>query len=450
MFTHWLNLPNEILDNILHHVPDLPTLANLVQVHPVHQQLFIQRYSQIMVPTLKRSLPKQFQKIAATIQSLRYGSLSPNRLPRLDPFLILNVCLENTDQDCQLDVLDDPLSALTDIAWIYNDSEYWTKKLLNSRCRQPQIVDEQNSYTLNPASSVTQVELYRIQRAFWRFELLSNLASCETTTQSAVPFNIRQRTTQHIMNPHKHLPFSTDPLCVRDPPSRLWNFQKTLTHWEAEELECVYYFFVDEYECHMKNAKLANTDGDTKTTLVIQQSPEVRRLLLTMGFKPRAIAPKSLDSGDRRTSLDRRFFTYRLMHTRQVRTVWSDAPLGALSSNDGYKCWYNNRDNQDWDIESLEAPSPDCTDPDRGPVVCFLRWGYCMWDAQRLLDWGILPSSQYGKPNWRLWSCGDHGGELCVHLKCRRKGREGSLIWPGWLAPFRIYDYDMELEFDST
>ncbi|KAL8836987.1 MAG: hypothetical protein Q9176_005988 [Flavoplaca citrina] len=354
MSTQWLDLPNEIIANILHHMPDLSTLANLVQSHILHKQLFIPRYRRILTCTFEKCLPKQYQRIAATIQSLRYGCF---RFTSQDPFQAILAYLNDTSGRCMIDVLIDPLAALTDIAHIYTDIEHWTKIFFEICCRKPEIIREQESLTPNTESPASKTELYRIRRAFWRFWLLYHLALAIGDADSIYP----------------HLPpwmNSANP-SARKSKVRLANFQLTLTVWEAEELECVYYFLQDEYERHM-------TSSNTRTALVKDQSPPIQRLLLLMGHKPLAVAPRRLDAGN---LLAERFFTFRLWHTRQVRTEWSDAPPEAFSVNRGYN-FYEKNSPEDWDGFYHEAPSPACSDADRGPVVCFLRWGYCIEAAQ--------------------------------------------------------------------
>ncbi|KAI4276446.1 MAG: hypothetical protein LQ337_002496 [Flavoplaca oasis] len=416
MFTHWLNLPNEIIDNILHHIPDLSTLANLVQVHLVHKQLFLQRYRRILAFTFERCLPIQHQRIAVTIQSLRCGSFL--RLAGTeDPFKAILNCVEHTNGHCLVDTLADPLAALTDIAQIHTDIEHWTKIFFETCCRKPEIIQEQELRTPSTESPVSQTELYRIQRALWRFWLLCHLAS---VTGEADLVSTPQSTKQQTF--HSQVPAWLNPVkpSARKSRAQLWHYQLALTAWESEELECVYYFLQDDYERHMTSSQ-PPINGNTRTALVNEQIPRIRRLLLTMGQKPLAIAPVSLDAG---RFFNRRFFTYRLMHTRQI-TEWSDAPVGVFCANEGYKFWYNNRDgNFDVDYKSgepvdyceyHEAPAPSCNDDDRGPVVCFLRWGYCMWDRERLLRWCVFPSSRNGKTDWKhwkIWSRGDHGEGL--------------------------------------
>ena len=245
MSTQWLDLPNGIIANILHHIPDLSTLANLLQSHILHKQLFIPRYRRILTYNFERCLPKQYQRIAATIQSLRYGSF---RFTSEDPFQAILAYLNDTSGRCMIYVLIDPLAALTDIAHIYTDIEHWTKIFFEICCRKPEIIQQQELITPTTESPASKTELYRIRRALWRFWLLYHLALAIGDADSIYP----------------HLPLwmNSVNLSARKSKARLSNIQLTLTVWEAEELECVYYFLQDEYERNMTRSQLC-TDGYT-------------------------------------------------------------------------------------------------------------------------------------------------------------------------------------------
>ncbi|KAL8639748.1 MAG: hypothetical protein Q9226_008836, partial [Calogaya cf. arnoldii] len=368
MSPQWQNLPNGIFYEILYNIPDFLTLSNLLQAHPLQKQLFTQRYRLILCKTLKRTLPRQYQKLAGTILSLRYGTLS---------------------------------SALTDLVQIHLDIKYWMETFFKACGRQPHVIDTQEGCTVEAESQASQTELYRIRRALWRFWLLCHLASYDSTmlaTTEPVPTATPQTTLETFYQP-KLPSFWSILRCPREPIGQLMRFKETMTDWESEELECVYYFLQDEYERHRREVRLLTNCG-TGTALVKETSPPIRRLLLTMGYKSLEIAPESLEACERYNTLNSRIFTYRLIHTRHVRTVWPDAQPEIHTANYGFRVYYENTVSSPGPIDDYyydEAPSPECSDPDRGPVVCFLRWGYCMWDRERLLRWGVLEKDQHGK-----------------------------------------------------
>ncbi|KAL8853702.1 MAG: hypothetical protein Q9221_001513 [Calogaya cf. arnoldii] len=200
-------------------------------------------------------------------------------------------------------------------------------------------------------------------------------ASYDSATAGATPIDAPQTSRPHSFNNQKRPHFLTVSRYPKKPPSELMRFKQTMTDWESEELECVYYFLQDEYERHRREVRLSSNCG-TGTALIKEQSPPIRRLLLLMGYKSLAIAPESLEACERHNTLNSRVFQYRLIDMHHVRTVWPDAPPEIHTANHGFRDFYENTVR--WlgpidDYYYAEAPSPECGNPDRGPVECFLR-----------------------------------------------------------------------------
>ncbi|KAI4275648.1 MAG: hypothetical protein LQ337_003079 [Flavoplaca oasis] len=316
--------------------------------------------------------------IASTLLSLRHGEYSQK--PRNEPFDDIDDWLEDAETSFGvIHILDDPISALEDITTTQRDIETWTSHFIRTRCVRPTIPGA-GTAALSQEEPATSSEIYRIRRALWRFWLLCQLA-CPIT-----PCTVRHERHEAYM---------------------MFPFWRNLTAWELEELECIYYFLRDEYELLRVGSQ---------GSLVNNQPPLVQKLLLIMGYRPSDIAPPKLDlrstyvGGE---SLTEAAFGCRVACSREILTIWPDAPSEVHERNAGF-AFYDKR------MYNLYEVFSDTYYDRQMPILCCLKWGYCIWDRERLLRWGMLNTETRGGVDWMTrWSRGDSGGEGCIHRKCQ-------------------------------
>lgn len=242
-------------------------------------------------------------------------------------------------------------------------------------------------------------ELYRIRRALWRFWFLGQLASRKTLDAVKYP---------------------------DDAAYMMFPFIRSVTAWEMEETECVYYFVRDEYG--MRRVQ-------SQTAYVSDHTPLIQRLLLLLGYKSSDIAPTTLDlefTHNGGEPLAKAAFGCRVAHSGPINILWSDAPPSVYKANPGYafyeKSVYSRFDMDDL-VGRIDGIFSDSYFERQPPLLCCLKWGYCIWDRARLARWGMLSYEVRDGLDWMMrWSRGDSGGVLCIHNKCQEKALGHGLL----------------------
>ncbi|KAI4187014.1 MAG: hypothetical protein L6R41_003092 [Letrouitia leprolyta] len=146
------------------------------------------------------------------------SSASTTSFQRKHSRLTLSSWLEDEDYACVISHMEDPLSALKDIATFYDDIDCWITAFVRFRCRPP------NSSVADPESRVrgrfpSRIELWRIRRALWRFWTMCELAYTNTQASKGGLRTINEN-------------------AIRP-------FMQYLTLKKLEEVECIYFFFKD-------------------------------------------------------------------------------------------------------------------------------------------------------------------------------------------------------------
>ncbi|KAL8692086.1 MAG: hypothetical protein Q9218_002815 [Villophora microphyllina] len=435
-------LPNEVLYMILPKLPDLPTLNNLIAIYPAFGDLVGARYSEIIPAIFRTSMPVEFQRIALALMLLRHGDHADSMCLNTHPAALAAYNKIHFEQDCLIDSelpvtvptfcgldfyledgelpwehlkLQDPVRALEDIAVYHEDINHWVDAFVMSCCHKPTELGPADTQGDWPEKEPSQLERHRIHRAFWRFFLLCELA-CPRDTGT----NGRR------------------PLCAEDATALLIRYPI----WEFEELECIYLFLSDSYSSLVNSPRRPTNAWEQRAVLRYQKidlfPPIYQRLMKRMGYNLTQDTPEYLEEDDH-DEIEDPFYGQTLasrifpwirpqLKNPDEKIIWADAPNGAESPNAGWE-YYRSHSNSHvaglapWSSEP-SGPLlwtelwPDARNPDRGSVICFQRWGYCIWDEKRLRDWGVLvPRSM------RRWHNGDSGGLSCVHRKCQAKGK---------------------------
>lgn len=183
----------------------------------------------------------------------------------------------------------------------------------------------------------------------------------------------------------------------------------------------MYYFFKNEYGRLRTGPDKLVTHDHAKASRINEQPPILQRLLIAMGYHPLFLAPAVLDGDDEedyRQSRKPNSLSYNFFyvgrdwhHPRSPLTLWSDAPYSANTPNEGWRYYCkHSTDCVDWRSD----------DVDRGPVICFLSWGYCMWDQERLHKWRLLEGGRQTKKRWLNMNS---GGYSCDHTGCKIRAR---------------------------
>lgn len=288
-------LPNELVLYILLKMPDLVTLHNFLTAYPQARDLYRTCHKKILKIVINQLESLQIKKLVCTVINLR-------NLPDLvyieDFEEYLDLHLEGEDPALLIDDFFDSFSALRDVALITKDIQCFQKSFIDRRLRQPCSTSKSSKKEAPPS----QIELHRINRAFWRLQLLCEL--------------IRDRWSSGFL--------SASPYDIAG------DYVLGLTHWELEETECVYYHLREQYSLLRTDIPTASV-GKNRTPITSQR-PIVQRLLLNMGHRIEAPSPLDLEvDGELYTAFDEA----RLVPwTRHIQTDWSDME-GANKPNEG-------------------------------------------------------------------------------------------------------------------
>ena len=372
-------VPNEVLENILLEMPDLVTLHKFLTAYPQSRDLYQRCYKKVLKAVLHRLESLQIQKIVCTVISIRNR---PDFNDIKDFEIYLDSHLESEDSTLVIDDVTDSLVALRDIALITQDIEYFQKSFIDRRLRQPCKTSNSSKKEAPPS----QTELHRINRGFWRLQLV-----CEI-------FRAQSRD----LDDDYYLDVVAG------------GFVESLTHWELEEMECTYYHVREQYSL-LRSDTPANSVLDPGVPISCQP-PIIQRLLINMGHSRDSPSPSQLGVDDlmpwQYGELYSAFIAAReVAWSRHIQTLWPDNQE-ANYPNEGWSCYFRFCRT----IASSFEPSRDF--PRCGPIVCFHNWGYCIWDEERLRKWGVLGTRADGSDvDLRKWSDRNSGRGVCLHCE---------------------------------
>ncbi|KAK0511012.1 hypothetical protein JMJ35_006564 [Cladonia borealis] len=361
-------------------MPDLVTLHNFITAYPQSRDLYQRCYKKILKTVLHQSKSLQIQKMVCTVISIR------NRpdLSDIEDFgKYFDSHLEHEDSPLVIDDVTDSLVALRDIALITQDIDYFQKSFIDRRLRQPCETSNSSKKEAPPS----QTELHRINRGFWRLQLV-----CEI-------FRAQSRSLGDDIN-------------YLGAPAN--DIVESLTHWELEEMECTYYHVREQYSLLVSDT---HTNSALRTGIPIScQPPIIQRLLINMGHDRESPTPRELEVDDQTPWQYGELYTAFMVARevpwgRHIQTVWPDKQE-ANTPNEGWSCYSRFCEYIRYSYE------PGQGFPRNGPIVCFHNWGYCIWDKERLTKWGVLGTRANGfAVNLKKWSDGNSGRGVCLHCE---------------------------------
>ncbi|KAL8692089.1 MAG: hypothetical protein Q9218_002818 [Villophora microphyllina] len=284
------------------------------------------------------------------------------------------LCLYLEGDDVSPSVFEIPnlISTLRDLATLYHDTQHWTEEFVAACCHKPTVKGPTNDRCELLLREISPSEKYRIHRALWRFWLLCELAYPRDAHEA--------RGRRCLSADHAE------------------TFLKQFSLWEFKEMECIMRFLWDEFARLIDIYKDSHDEEEDSAPQVFEicQLPSIlQRLLDTRGYNCEQVAPFTLEEEDE-DHLDGRSLTSRLFFWIRVRIAsdqahtkrWKDAPLDVALPNYGRAYYVTFSDNDRFYPASWKLPPdagflyPNCLDDERGPVTCFLRWGYCIWDRR--------------------------------------------------------------------
>ncbi len=157
---------------ILGYIPDFPTLSKAVSASSAARRLFIIRYRELFASMLEKG-PYQFSRLAMkTLHLRRVESRRPCQIHAIVVRQLIHSTVKENDA-CRLKVpvLQNPTMALKEMAWLHQDTTYFTNAFVQSRCRQPKGSNGLDASASTTEAPISPTELYQLPHALWRFWL---------------------------------------------------------------------------------------------------------------------------------------------------------------------------------------------------------------------------------------------------------------------------------------
>ena len=259
----WQLPPTEIRIEILKHLPDLPTLHNLLIAYPPDTDLFRSYHVEIFNSIVSK-MPFKLQKFVWKIhRDLKYASVPMHIQEKYYRDAIPQGKRSDIDDYFPIDYV----SILSKIAEMARGVESLTQSFAKQRILIP---------SGEPDGQPSPVELHRIRRAFWLFQLLFEVA--------------RGREDGSIKGPKGEKRYLCGSLTDRDEPGGQWlhNCRKiiwplippsvcgALSHWETDEFDAVRQYLVDlvnsvQFDRYKDDGRSSSMDPLAEQPVMIQK-----------------------------------------------------------------------------------------------------------------------------------------------------------------------------------
>lgn len=228
------NLPAELLVQIMKFLPDMAALSRLFTAYPTTITSFQESGNKIFASILANMSPE--------LRNASLDVLAVRSRPPIHPSQITHFIEHHLDADAydaQLRKGNYSLDALVDLIAVAGSLESLTESFAWQRVLGPSM---QHSMPLSP------VELHRIQRSLWRFQLCCDLCHPEDLKSSQESPNAQSRNTRrYIQHQTSHPTPPNVPMvphwlhCRGEPyrPEALSRFLPNLCAWEHDELSAI-------------------------------------------------------------------------------------------------------------------------------------------------------------------------------------------------------------------
>ncbi len=361
-------LPVELLVKVMAHLPDLATLSRLFNAYPTAREAF-QKYrstaNNIFVGVVTNMTPEIRNACLDVLAARNCLPENPGQITKFIKGLDAGVyCaqLENS-QHC--------LSSLLDLIAVSENIESLTESFASNRVLAP---CKQHEMPLSP------VELHRIQRSFWRFQLCYDMCHPERLSSSWEDCDANARSTRRFVRHQTSCP-SSDSVpnwlqCreERHRPEALSRFLPNLEPWEHDELEAIRFHLTDEVN---RLQRLRSCDSNAK---LIQAPLLLQRLI------------RDVDHWDPESPRD-----HVLVASFRQRSPASDYPIVWDRHRENYKASSANTKSR-YFIQVLQEGQP--------------QWGWCLWDEERLIKRGMIDLEYFELTKSGKWDDESHWARI--------------------------------------
>ena len=366
---------------VLHDAPDIPSLSNLIAADPSLRSELCFSFSTILPSVLARSMPRELQLLVCKLLAIREVGKASNC--QVEVLLQPNVQFDGTKQLWRLRTkIKHPTAALRTILQTQKAVDYFTWAFARGIC-QPPTGCPQTQHLEDPVLSAT--ETHRIRRSLWRIQICCELSSSWISSGD--------------------IDLARSGADDRIP--RLMNFLQRFNPWELEELNCIYDFLVNMLRRDARDPRL-DLGGNTVNIYAL---PPLHLA---------AAGPGQAASGGKAKLLSQGlpFLRTCLRHTPPRTRVSREQTFYCFSDELVLPALHELKNTQspfpricEIVISSNTCPSPDNHGADLASSgwrffsdnglesLCSFsyirKFGFCIWDSDRLARWDVL-KSRYG------------------------------------------------------
>lgn len=337
-------LPVELLIVVMKHLPDMAALSRLFTACSYTFIIFKRNSNDIFASIVKKISP---ELRSAALDVLAVRSRSPIHRRLITSFIeqYLNVHV----YDAQSGLSSYSLSALLDLITVSESIESLTESFARDRVLGPCM---RNKMSLSP------IELHRIRRSFWRFQLCYDMCHPEDMKSSWKCRDVKSRSTRQYVQYQTDQPINSSvPGWIQcrgeaHRPEALSRFLPNLSRWEHDELEAIRFHLAHEVNTVQYRRSCASEDELIQVPVLLQ------RLVRDIDhWNPASPEDHFLVASFRQTR-----------YSRQYPVVWNRLRelYGASFPNTARRLA----------MHALQEGHP--------------QWGWCLWDEERLVKRGMI------------------------------------------------------------
>lgn len=340
------DLPAEMLLELMKHLPDMAALSRLFTAYPKTFILFERpTCSNEICASIANNMQPELWNAALDVLAVRSR-------PPIDPRQITHFIEHHLDADVchtQKRLHTYSLSAILDLITISESIESLTESFARDRVLGP---------CMQRSMPLSQIELHRIRRSFWRFQLCYDMCHPEEMRSSREHYDVKSRSTRQYVQYQRKQPNSgrvPNSLQARSEayrPEALSRFISNLCRWELDEIEAIRFHLAHEVN---KVQYLRSCGSDDQ---LVRQPVLLQRLI------------RDIDHWDTGSPED-----HVLVASFRRSRYATDYPI----------VWNRRRD-------LYGASSPNT--PRRSDMQAFQeghsQWGWCLWDEERLVKRGMI------------------------------------------------------------
>lgn len=342
---YWLQeLPVELLVRVMKHLPDMAPLSRLFTAYPKTPETFIGASNDIFASIVNNMSPELRNSALDVLAVRSRPPIHPSQITRF-----IKHYLNAEVYNAQISSRSYSLSALLDLIAISESIESLTESFARDRVRGPSM---QHSMQISP------IELHRIRRSFWRFQLCYDMCHPERESSSREGCDIKSRSTrQYVQYQNKEIVRNSVPDWLQRRgeayrPEALSRFLSNLSGWEHEELEAVQFHLAHEVNS-LQYFRLCGSEDR-----LFQQPVLLQRLI------------RDIDHWDAENPQDHVLVAAfrQSMYAKHYPIVWD-------RSRDLYDASFPNT-RRKVAMQILQNGHP--------------QWGWCLWDEERLVKRGLI------------------------------------------------------------